>query len=110
MWRVKDNEVSMKGEWDMSESREKGESVVPPAVSTGAGGVAGGTAAVAGVYAAAAAGTTGGAVITSGLAGLGGIIGGGMTAGLCVLAAAPIAGAAAGYGAFRLYKHCAKKK
>ena len=33
--------------------------------------------------------------------------GGGMLAGIMVVAAAPIAGAAAGYGVFKLYKYLA---
>ena len=44
-----------------------------------------------------AAGTVGAAAITSGLAGVGGIVGGGMAAGLVITAAAPIA---IGTGAF----------
>ncbi len=44
------------------------------------------------------AGLAGGAAITSGLAGLGAIVGGGMAAGIAVAAALPIAGVALGYG------------
>lgn len=77
---------------------------VGAAVSTTAGAVAGGGAAVAGVIAGAAAETAGAAALTSGLATVGGVIGGGMFAGMCVLVAAPVAGGALAYGIYRLYR------
>ena len=47
--------------------------------------------------------------MTSGLASVGALIGGGMFAGICAVAAAPVAFGAAGYGAYQLYKHATKK-
>ncbi|MEW7932549.1 hypothetical protein [Pseudomonas aeruginosa] len=47
--------------------------------------------------------------VTSGLAALGAIVGGGMVAGLSVAAAIPIAGAAAGYGLVKGIKHLTSK-
>ena len=79
-------------------------------VSTSAGAVAGGAAAVCGVSAGAASGTAGAAALTSGLACVGAAVGGGMFAGLCTVAVAPIAGGAVGYGVYRLYKYLARKK
>jgi hypothetical protein len=73
-------------------------------VSMAAGGVAGATAAVSGVYAGAAAGTAGAAALTSGLAAVGSVVGGGMGAGILVVAAAPLAGALACLGCYRLFK------
>lgn len=53
----------------------------------------------------AAATASGGAVMTSGLAGIGTLVGGaGMAAGLTVVAAVPIATGLAGYGAVKLVK------
>ena len=46
----------------------------------------------------AAEGTAGAALMTSGLCGLGGLIGGGMATGIVITAAIPIGTAAAGYG------------
>lgn len=71
--------------------------------------VAGATAATAGgVAAIGVAGTTAGlsaAGITSGLAAIGGTVGGGMAAGTAIVAAAPVAAAAAvGLGAYKLFK------
>lgn len=67
-----------------------------------AAGTAGGIAAIS------AAGTTAGlsaAGITSGLAAIGGTVGGGMAAGTAIVAAAPVAAAAAvGYGAYKVWK------
>lgn len=79
-------------------------------VSTAVGGVAGATAAVSGVAAGAATGTAGAAAMTSGLATLGGVIGGGMAAGIVVLAAAPLAGCVLGYLGFRFYKKNSSRK
>ena len=76
-------------------------------VSTGSGAAAGAVAAVAGVIAGAAEGTAGAAALTSGLAAVGTVIGGGMFAGIVVVAAAPIAAGAAGFGIYKLYKKLA---
>lgn len=46
----------------------------------------------------------GGAVMTTGLAGIGGLVGGGMVAGLAVVAAVPVATGLAGYGAVKVVK------
>ncbi len=73
-------------------------------ISTVSGGAAGAVAVLYGVSAGAASGTAGAAAMTSGLATLGGVIGGGMAAGIVVLAAAPLAGCALGYLGFRFYK------
>jgi hypothetical protein len=91
------------------DKRKKNEEIAKNA-SLAAGAVAGGTAAVGGVITGAATGTAGAAALTSGLATVGTIIGGGMFAGIAVVAAAPIAGAVAGYGIFRLYKKLASKR
>src|SRR5207249_3070539 len=77
-------------------------------LAIGTGAIAGGTAAVGGVLAGSAAGTAGAAALTSGLAGVGAVVTGGMLAGLAVIAAAPIAGGAAGLGVYRLYKALAQ--
>ena len=67
-----------------------------------------GAATVGGIAAVSAAGTTAGlsaAGITSGLAAIGGTVGGGMAAGTAVVAAAPVAAAAAaGYGIYKFTK------
>ena len=76
-------------------------------ISTAVGGVAGATAAVSGVFAGAASGTAGAALMTSGLAAVGSVVGGGMFAGIVVVAAAPVAFGAVGYGVYRLYKNMA---
>lgn len=78
--------------------------------STATGGIAGATAAITGVAAGASAGTAGAAAMTSGLAAVGSVIGGGMAAGISVVAVAPLAGCALGYGDFRLYKKMAAPK
>ncbi len=62
---------------------------------------------VLGVIGGAAEGTAGAAMMTSGLATVGSIVGGGMFAGICVLTVAPIVGGAAGYGCYRLFKRLA---
>lgn len=54
------------------------------------------------------AGLAGGAAMTSGLAGMGAIIGGGMIAGVAVAAAIPLAGIAAGYGMVKGIKSIVK--
>lgn len=92
----------------MSEKKERGKRAA--AVSTATGGTAGGVAAVSGVVVGAAEGTAGAAALTSGLATVGSIAGGGMFAGICIVAAAPIIGGALGYGAYRLYKKLATPK
>ncbi len=61
------------------------------------GGVFGFSSVSAAISAAAAPGLTGGAVITSGLAGLGGLIGGGMAYGIGIIAVTPIITGYAGY-------------
>jgi hypothetical protein len=48
--------------------------------------------------------------VGSGLAAVGSIIGGGMAAGLCVVAAAPIAGGAGCFGIYKAYKYMAQRK
>jgi len=76
-------------------------------VSTVSGAGAGAIGAISGVVTGAAEGTAGAAMMTSGLATVGSIIGGGMFAGMCVLTVAPIVGGAAGYGCYRLFKKLA---
>jgi len=77
--------------------------------SAGAGAVTGAVAGVGGVLAGGAAGTSGAAALTSGLAAVGSAIGGGMLAGIGMVAAAPIAFGAAGFGVYKLYKKLASK-
>ena len=89
----------------MTEKKKKGKWAA--AGSTATGGTAGGVAAVSGVVVGAAEGTAGAAALTSGLATVGSIVGGGMFAGVCVVAVAPIVGGALGYGCYRLYKRLA---
>ena len=79
-------------------------------VSTVSGGAAGAVAAVAGVVAGAAEGTAGAAALTSGLAAVGTVIGGGMFAGIILVAAAPLAFGAVGFGIYKLYKKMATPK
>lgn len=79
-------------------------------ISVGSGGIAGGASGIAGVVVGAAEGTAGAAVLTSGLAAVGSVIGGGMLAGMCVVCAAPIAGGAACYGIYKLYKKLASRQ
>lgn len=62
------------------------------------GGILGFGAISSAVSASGIAGLAGGAAMTSGLAGMGAIIGGGMVAGVAVAAAIPLAGIVAGYG------------
>lgn len=71
--------------------------------AAGAGAAVGSAAAVGTV---AAVGEVGlGAIgITSGLAGIGGVVGGGMATGLCIVAAAPIACGLAAFGIYKLLK------
>ena len=47
--------------------------------------------------------------ITSGLAAVGGVLGGGMLTGLCVVAAAPVVAGGAAYGAYKLYSKLRNK-
>jgi hypothetical protein len=93
---LKDNENLPKSERDARKAGRKA-SVVGAGAAT-----AGGIATVS------AAGTTAGlsaAGITSGLAAVGGSVGGGMVAGTAIVAAAPVAAAAAiGYGIYKLFK------
>ncbi len=79
-------------------------------VSTLSGSATGAILAVAGIKAGAAAGTAGAAAMTSGLATVGSLLGGGMFAGICVAAAAPVAFGVLGYGGYRLYKKMATPK
>lgn len=74
------------------------------AISAGAGAVLGSGGAVATVAAAGSVTGLSAAGITSGLAAIGGVVGGGMAAGVAVVAAAPIATACIGFGAYKLYK------
>ena len=78
-------------------------------VSTVSGGPAGAVAAVAGVVGGAAEGTAflSAAALTSGLAAVGTVVGGGMFAGILVVAAAPVVLGAAGFGIYKLYKKLA---
>ncbi|WP_084184691.1 hypothetical protein [Desulfonatronum thiodismutans] len=71
---------------------------------TAGGSVAGAAGGIGGVVAGAATGTSGAVAITSGLSAVGSVVGGGMLAGLVTVAAAPIAGGAAAYGLYRLFK------
>jgi len=89
---------------------EKKSSGVGATVSTLCGAGAGTVAAIAGVAAGAAPGTAGAAAMTSGLAAVGTVIGGGMAAGIMVVAAAPVAVGAAGFGIYKLYKKLATPK
>ncbi|HGM7298748.1 TPA: hypothetical protein ACKP7S_000492 [Stenotrophomonas maltophilia] len=91
-------------------ARKKSSSAAGAAISTGGGAVAGATSAILGVTSGAAAGTAGAAAVTSGLATVGSVVGGGMLAGLGVVAAAPIAGGAAMFGVYKLYQRMASKK
>lgn len=88
----------------MSENKT---SEVGAIASTLTGAAAGTVAGVSGVVAGAASGTAGAALMTSGLAAVGSVVGGGMFAGIVVVAAAPVAFGAAGYGVYRLYKNMA---
>jgi hypothetical protein len=84
---------------DEQEARQAGRAAT---YAGAAAGTAGGVAAIS------VAGTTAGlsaAGITSGLAAIGGTVGGGMAAGTAVVAAAPVAAAAAvGYGAYKVWQ------
>jgi len=91
-------------------ARKKSSSAAGAAISTGGGAVAGATSAILGVTSGAAAGTAGAAAVTSGLATVWSVVGGGMLAGLGVVAAAPIAGGAAMFGVYKLYQRMASKK
>lgn len=71
------------------------------------GGVAMATVAVYKVVAGVAAGTVKDAALTSGLAVVGGIVGGGMAAGIVVVTAATILCGIVGFGLYKLYKKLA---
>jgi hypothetical protein len=74
--------------------------------ATIAGGVVGSTAAIGAVSAAGAVAGLSAAGITSGLAAVGGTVGGGMAAGVGIVAASPaVAAAAVGYGIYRLWRY-----
>lgn len=70
-------------------------SSIPDVLGAAVGTVVGGVASAAWIGGAAVAGTSGAAALTSGLAGVGAVVGGGMVAGLAV-AALPVAGLAVG--------------
>jgi hypothetical protein len=74
-------------------------------VSAGVGAAAGTSGAIAAVAAGGPVFGLGAAGITSGLAAVGSIVGGGMAAGLCIVAAAPILAGAAAFGGYKLYRH-----
>ena len=74
-------------------------------IGTTGGGILGFGSVSAAVSAAATTGVLGGAVITSGLAGIGGLVGGGMAAGIVLTAGIPIIGAGVGYGMVRGVKY-----
>lgn len=76
---------------------------VKAAAATGAGAVTGAAGAVGAVSTMGVAGL-GATGITSGLAAVGGLVGGGMAAGLAVTAAAPLAIGAIGYGLYKWFK------
>ncbi|WP_419470439.1 hypothetical protein [Candidatus Kuenenia sp.] len=86
-----------------------GSSVVGVMASTGTGAVAGAGGAVTAVAVGGVSGL-GATGITSGLAAVGTVVGGGMAAGLAVVAAAPIAAAGAGYGVYKLVKWLRRKR
>jgi len=74
-------------------------------VAVGAGSIAASTAAVASVLGTAAPTTVAlsGPALTSGLATVGSVVGGGMLAGIGVVAVAPLIGGAIGYGIYRTF-------
>lgn len=72
--------------------------------TSGTGAVAGLAGSVATVSAAGSVGGLGAAGITSGLAAIGSVAGGGMLAGLCVVAAVPVAAAGLSYLGYKYYK------
>lgn len=76
-------------------TRTLASSSIPDVLGAVAGTVAGGAASAAWIGAAAVTGTSGAAALTSGLAGVGAVVGGGMVAGLAV-AALPVAALAVG--------------
>jgi hypothetical protein len=78
-------------------------------ISAGSGSVAGATSAVTGVILGAAEGTAGAAALTTGLAAVGSVVGGGMLAGIVIVAATPIAGGLAFFGLYKLFKKLASK-
>jgi hypothetical protein len=78
---------------------------LPPAVGAAAGTVAGGAAGFAGMTVGAASGASGAAAMTSGLAAAGSLIGGGMLAGMAVIAAPAVVLGVAGYAAVANHNH-----
>ena len=76
--------------------------------TTAAGGIAGAAGSVGAVAVSGTVSGLGAAGITSGLAAIGSVVGGGMAAGLAVVAIAPLATAGAGYGIFRAVKRARK--
>lgn len=84
-------------------------SAIPDVLGAALGTVIGGAASAAWIGGAAVAGTSGAAALTSGLAGVGAVVGGGMMAGLAV-AALPVAALAVGGYAFINYRNQAALK
>jgi hypothetical protein len=78
---------------------------LPPAVGAAAGTAAGGAAGFAGMTVGAASGASGAAAMTSGLAAAGSLIGGGMLAGMAVVAAPAVVLGVAGYAALANHNH-----
>ncbi|GEM_PF-1917973 len=79
--------------------------------ATPVGAVGGGVFAVGAVYASGTVAGLSAAGITSGLAGIGSLVGGGMAAGVMLTTAAPaVAAAAIGYSSYRLWKWISKRK
>ncbi|MUK70308.1 hypothetical protein [Aliivibrio fischeri] len=74
------------------------------AVKAGAAGAVTGASGAIGAVAATGVTGLGATGITSGLAAVGAVVGGGMGAGLLVTAAAPVAVGAAAYGAYKWFK------
>jgi hypothetical protein len=78
---------------------------LPPVFGAAAGTVAGGAAGFAGMTAGAASGVSGAAAMTSGLAAAGGLIGGGMLAGMAVVAAPAVILGVVGYAVIANRNH-----
>ena len=73
-------------------------------IATGTGGLIGVIGAGTGIYCGGAVVGTSATGLTSGLAAVGSIIGGGMVAGIVVTTIAPLATGALGYGLYKLFK------
>jgi hypothetical protein len=85
---------------NMSTNNEKEEGATKAGV---AGATAGAAGSIGTVYAAGAVTGLGATGITSGLAAVGGVVGGGMATGLAITAAAPLAIGGAAYGLYKLF-------